>query len=347
VPSYKRLTLMLRDPERLSSLLLDPSGPCSWSSPARRTPADDGGKELVQHIVRFADQHDVRHRIVFLPDYDIGMARYLYGGCDVWLNNPLRPLEACGTSGMKSALNGGLNLSIRDGWWDEMYDGENGWAIPTADGVEDPDRRDDLEAQAFYELVEKQVRTRFYDHDDRACRSAGSTWSGTPCRPRARRCWPAACCATTCTSSTPRPPALARAVGVGVLARRGPRRLALARRRRVGAACGSCTSTRSARATPPRSAPRSRSARWSTSAGCSPSDVAVQAVYGRVDEADELRAPSYRALQDAGDGDDGLRRFEGSVPLERAGSFGYSVRVLPHADVAAERRRLGLMAAAT
>ncbi|MGZ6826602.1 MAG: alpha-glucan family phosphorylase, partial [Mycobacteriales bacterium] len=165
VPSYKRLTLMMRDPERLKRLLLDPERPIQLVIAGKAHPADDGGKELVQQIVRFADQHDIRHRIVFLPDYDIGMARYLYGGCDVWLNNPLRPLEACGTSGMKSALNGGLNLSILDGWWDEMYDGENGWAIPTADGVTDPHRRDDLEAAAFYDLVENQVRTRFYDVD--------------------------------------------------------------------------------------------------------------------------------------------------------------------------------------
>ena len=91
-------------------------------------------------MVKFADDPEVRHRIVFLPNYDIAMAQYLYPGCDVWLNNPLRPFEACGTSGMKAALNGGLNLSILDGWWDEWFDGENGWAIPTADGVEDPDR---------------------------------------------------------------------------------------------------------------------------------------------------------------------------------------------------------------
>ena len=94
------------------------------------------------------------------------MAQYLYPGCDVWLNNPLRPFEACGTSGMKAALNGGLNLSILDGWWDEWFDGENGWAIPTADGVEDPDRRDDLEAAALYDLIETSVAPRFYDRDD-------------------------------------------------------------------------------------------------------------------------------------------------------------------------------------
>ena len=94
------------------------------------------------------------------------MARYLYWGVDVWLNNPLRPLEACGTSGMKAALNGALNLSIRDGWWDEWFDGENGWAIPSADGVTDPDRRDDVEAMALYDLIEHQVAPRFYDRDE-------------------------------------------------------------------------------------------------------------------------------------------------------------------------------------
>ena len=165
VPSYKRLTLMLRDPERLKALLLDPDRPVQMVIAGKAHPADDGGKALVQQIVRFADDPEVRHRIVFLPDYDIGMAKHLLPGCDVWLNNPLRPLEACGTSGMKAALNGGLNLSIRDGWWDEMYDGENGWAIPTADGVTDPDRRDDLESAALYDLIENHVRMLFYERD--------------------------------------------------------------------------------------------------------------------------------------------------------------------------------------
>ncbi|MFN2494514.1 MAG: alpha-glucan family phosphorylase, partial [Pseudonocardiaceae bacterium] len=163
VPTYKRLTLMLRDPDRLRALLLDPEHPVQMVIAGKSHPADDGGKALIQQIVRFADAPDVRHRIAFLPDYDMSMARYLYWGCDVWLNNPLRPLEACGTSGMKSALNGGLNLSIRDGWWDECYDGENGWAIPTADGVEDPERRDTLEAGALYELITSQVAPQFYD----------------------------------------------------------------------------------------------------------------------------------------------------------------------------------------
>lgn len=163
VPSYKRLTLMLSDPVRLKSLLLHPTRPIQLVIAGKSHPADEGGKKLIQELVRFADDPEVRHRIVFLPDYDMGMASWMYPGCDVWLNNPLRPLEACGTSGMKAALNGALNLSILDGWWDEWYDTKNGWAIPTADGVLDQDRRDDLEANALYNLIEKNVTPIFYD----------------------------------------------------------------------------------------------------------------------------------------------------------------------------------------
>ncbi|GHI22762.1 alpha-1,4 glucan phosphorylase [Streptomyces hydrogenans] len=165
VPSYKRLTLMLRDKDRLRALLLHPERPVQLVVAGKAHPADDGGKKLVQELVRFADDPRVRHRIVFLPDYGMEMARGLYPGCDVWLNNPLRPLEACGTSGMKAALNGCLNLSVLDGWWDEWYEPEFGWAIPTADGAAaaDEERRDDLEAAALYELIERRVAPRFYD----------------------------------------------------------------------------------------------------------------------------------------------------------------------------------------
>ena len=121
VPSYKRLTLMLRDRDRLMELLLHPERPVQIVVAGKAHPADDGGKRLVQELVRFADDPRVRHRIVFLPDYGMAMAQKLYPGCDVWLNNPLRPLEACGTSGMKAALNGCLNLSVLDGWWDEWF----------------------------------------------------------------------------------------------------------------------------------------------------------------------------------------------------------------------------------
>ena len=166
VPTYKRLTLMLRDPERLKTLLLDPKRPVQIIIAGKSHPADDTGKRLIQQMVKFADDPEVRHRIAFLPNYDIAMAQFLYPGCDVWLNNPLRPFEACGTSGMKSALNGGLNLSILDGWWDEWFDGENGWAIPTADGVEDPERARRPRGRRALRADRAQVAPRFYDRDE-------------------------------------------------------------------------------------------------------------------------------------------------------------------------------------
>ena len=166
VPSYKRLTLMLRDRERLTALLTNEERPVQIVVAGKAHPLDDAGKKLIQELVEFADAAGVRNRIVFLPDYDIGMAQALYPGCDIWLNNPLRPLEACGTSGMKAALNGALNVSIRDGWWDEWFDGNNGWAIPTADGVVDTQRRDDLEAAALYELLETGVTQLFYERNE-------------------------------------------------------------------------------------------------------------------------------------------------------------------------------------
>ena len=166
VPTYKRLTLMLNDPERLTRLLTDPERPIQIVVAGKSHPDDELGVSLIQRLVQFADNAKVRDRIVFLPNYDIAMAQTLMPGCDVWLNNPLRPLEASGTSGMKCALNGALNLSVLDGWWDEMYDGANGWAIPTADGVEDPERRDRIEAAALYDLIENTVAPRFYGRDE-------------------------------------------------------------------------------------------------------------------------------------------------------------------------------------
>lgn len=163
--SYKRLTLMLNDPERLKRLLNDPERPIQIVIAGKSHPADEIGKGLIQQMVQFCDQPDVRGKIVFLPDYDMSLAAPLYPGCDVWINNPLRPYEACGTSGMKAALNGAANLSVRDGWWDEWYDPAWGWEIPSAEGVSDPAQRDQFEANAMYDIIEKEIVPAFYDRD--------------------------------------------------------------------------------------------------------------------------------------------------------------------------------------
>src|SRR6188472_3363944 len=129
-------------------------------------PADDSGKELIRAVSAFAADPEVRHRFVFVDDYDIAVARALLQGADVWLNNPRRPMEASGTSGMKAALNGVLNLSILDGWWDECFDGSNGWAIGTPEIYSDFDLQDRVEASALYDLLERDVVPRFYERTE-------------------------------------------------------------------------------------------------------------------------------------------------------------------------------------
>ncbi|MFC5996627.1 alpha-glucan family phosphorylase [Pseudonocardia hispaniensis] len=339
VPTYKRLTLMLRNPDRLRDLLLDPHRPVQLIVAGKSHPADDGGKALIQQIVRFADDPAVRHRIVFLPDYDMSMARFLYWGCDVWLNNPLRPLEACGTSGMKSALNGGLNLSIRDGWWDELYDGANGWAIPTADGITDPVRRDDLEANALYELLATQVAPAFYERTDGVPRRWVQLVRHTlaTLRPQVQ--------ATRMVREYVKDwyaPAARAAAAIAADDYAGARELA-AYRARLNAAW-SRVSVAGVDAsglpdTPVVGAPMTVRAAVEL-AGLEPPDVLVEAVVGRVDESDELDAPVSVPMKHVGT-IDGLARFEAVVALPHAGLTGYTVRVLPTHPLLASPAELG------
>jgi glycogen phosphorylase len=160
--SYKRATLLLSQPDRLTALLLDTKRPVQLIFAGKAHPADDLGKEMIRQIVQFARGPAVRHRIAFIEDYDIAVARFLLQGCDVWLNNPRRPMEASGTSGQKAALNGALNCSVLDGWWDEMFDGNNGWQIASAESYGDV-RRDEVEANSLFEILERQVVPLYYD----------------------------------------------------------------------------------------------------------------------------------------------------------------------------------------
>ena len=165
--TYKRSTLLLAQMDRLRAMLLDADRPVQFVFAGKAHPADEPGKALIREIDRLTHDAEVGHRFVFIPDYDIGIARTMYHGCDVWLNTPRRPMEACGTSGMKATLNGGLNCSIRDGWWDEMSDGENGFDIASFEDDPDSDRRDRREASAAFEVIEKKIVPLFYGrHDD-------------------------------------------------------------------------------------------------------------------------------------------------------------------------------------
>lgn len=167
--TYKRATLLLRDVERLARILNQPGRPVQILFAGKAHPRDDGGKALIQKIMKLAQQPEFRRRLVFLEDYDMAVARSLVQGCDIWLNTPLRPLEASGTSGMKALANGALNVSTLDGWWDEAWHAAQakgafvGWAIGRGESYDDPEYQDQVEANALYELLESEVVPAFYE----------------------------------------------------------------------------------------------------------------------------------------------------------------------------------------
>ncbi len=161
---YKRANLLLRDRGRLLRLLHHRERPTQFVFAGKAHPADEGGKAILRDVVRLARAEP---RVLFLEDYDMAVARALVRGSDVWLNNPRRFLEASGTSGMKAGANGGLNLSVLDGWWDEGYRPDAGWAIPSGATIDHPEADDDAEAEALYRLLEREVVPSFYERDER------------------------------------------------------------------------------------------------------------------------------------------------------------------------------------
>jgi glycogen phosphorylase len=348
VPTYKRLTLMLQNPDRLQRLLLDEKRPIQLIVAGKSHPADDGGKALIQQIVRFADRPEVRHRIAFLPDYDMSMARQLYWGCDVWLNNPLRPLEACGTSGMKSALNGGLNLSIRDGWWDEWCDGENGWEIPTADGLLDEGRRDEIEAAALYDLIENSVAPKFYDRDEQGIPNrwvemvrhtlielGPKVLASRMVRDYTEKYYaPAA----RSVRNTVQPGADGEAFGAA-------RELAVYRQRVTDAWPKIQITDVDSYGLPDTPVLGSELTLTATVqlGDLRPEEVVVQAVLGRVDAGDALVNPVTVPMQHTGTADGGNELFSTTAPLPVAGPVGYTVRVLPHHPLLAGDNELGFV----
>ncbi len=169
--TYKRATLLLRDVERLGRILNNNDRPVQIIFAGKAHPQDEAGKQFIQQVVRFAERKEFRRRVVFLEDYDMAVARYLVQGADIWLNTPLRPQEASGTSGMKALANGAINLSTLDGWWDEAWQQAAagnyfiGWAIGRGESYDNPEYQDQVEAAALYELLERDIVPAFYDRN--------------------------------------------------------------------------------------------------------------------------------------------------------------------------------------
>jgi len=326
--TYKRATLLFRDVERLKRLLLDSERPVQLIFAGKAHPADEPGHHLLQEVARLASDLDIRHRLVLLEDYDISVAKMLVQGCDVWLNTPLRPNEACGTSGMKVVFNGGLNCSILDGWWDEMYDPEVGWAIPSAETGADIELRNDIESQSVYSIIERQIVPLYYRRDEDGLpvewlrkvkrsivRLAPQVESTRMLREYVERLYEPAALNDARMSADDFAPTRSLVRWARHLVRAWP--------------SVSVTTT---------SVEEHGTGDFVLTAqvilgDLDPSDVEVQAIYGPVDLDHDLLDPTIAAMELVGDGDHpGWRRYCLEIEVERSGTFGATVRVVPRHD---------------
>ena len=161
--TYKRGNLIFRNLDRIKKILTNKEKPVQIIIAGKAHPKDDKGKEIIKSIVALTSDPDLKYKVVFLEDYDMNVAHYLVQGVDIWLNNPLRPQEASGTSGMKAAVNGAINFSVLDGWWCEGYNGENGWVVGSTDTYNDLEYQNEMESRSIYEMLEKEIVPLFYD----------------------------------------------------------------------------------------------------------------------------------------------------------------------------------------
>jgi len=335
--TYKRAALLLGQADRLRNLLLSTDRPVQFVFAGKAHPADNEGKELIRQIEVFARQVDVGYRFVFIPDYDMAVARMMYHGCDVWLNTPRRPMEACGTSGMKAALNGALNCSILDGWWDECYDGSNGWAIASADDDPDLARRDAREAVSLFGLLEREIVPLFYQRDERGVPHGWvdmmkHNWSSLgPFVTAARmvRDYTTKLYEPACVDGE-------RIDGDDY----APARALAAWKARVRSEWGQVTISNLTTSDAAAHEGETRTASAHVGLGSlSPDDVTVQLIHGAVNiEGEFLNHPARIALTSNGDG-----TFSGGYEVGEAGAYGVTARVLPANPLLVSPVEMGLI----
>ncbi|MCZ7575201.1 MAG: alpha-glucan family phosphorylase [Ardenticatenaceae bacterium] len=338
--TYKRATLIFRDPERLKRILNDPERPVQLIFAGKAHPADQPGKELIQRIYQLSQQEGFAGRIVLLEDYDINVARHLVQGVDVWLNNPRRPLEASGTSGMKASMNGVANFSVLDGWWREAYNRENGWAIGQEREYKDVETQDEADALSLYATLEDEIVSTYYDCASGAC---SPRWLATV-KAAISTITPRFSIMRVVKEYTNRLYIPAERAGEAVvqqsyaLARelaRWKHRLQLdwpgvhveatradARQLRVG-----------------ETVPITAHVRLN---GVNPDDIAVEVVFGSERDGEiavQGTAPMRRVARVA----DSIYRYEGAFTPTKSGLLVYGVRVLPHHEGLLNEHELGLV----
>jgi starch phosphorylase len=331
VAEYKRALLLFSQPERLARLLLDPDRPVQLVIAGKAHPQDERGKEIIQALSQATHSQQLRASVVFLEDYDMGLARLLYQGSDLWLNTPRRPMEACGTSGEKALLSGALNCSTLDGWWDEGWDGESGFAIPSFEEVEDLPERDRLEANALFEILEREVVPSFYER----------TESGLPHRWLAR---------VRHSLETLGPLALGSrmvadyvrdmyqpAVDAAVFTPQDRHQVARTRASWWRRVRRDFPSTRvSARAVSPESSASAQPEGEEKVVealvelgALPPEDVQVELLHGLIGADGHLIDPAVESMVEDQPHSNGSRRYLGTLVLAAAGDYGFTVRVLP------------------
>jgi starch phosphorylase len=327
--TYKRGDLIFRSAERIAALVNDKDRPVQFIFAGKAHPQDTGGKELIQRVVQQSRKPEFRRRVVFIEDYDMNVARYLIQGVDVWLNNPRRPLEASGTSGMKAACNGALNLSILDGWWCEGYDGDNGWAIGAGEEYgENTVYQDEVESRALLELIEQDLVPSFYRRGTDGLprewirRMKRSIMTLVPVFNTNRMVEEyAECCYI---------PSHRRAARLTAERLKAATELA-AWRKRLAADWGQIRIEGV-------EAPTGETLRVGSEfpvkvrvnlGPVSPEDVEVQLCYGVLDSMGEIADPRATPLHANGTRAGSTVVFDGSVPCRSSGQYGFTVRVLP------------------
>ncbi|MFO0842982.1 MAG: alpha-glucan family phosphorylase [Gemmataceae bacterium] len=333
--TYKRGTLIFRTLDRLAAILNHKERPVQFLFAGKAHPRDHGGKELIAEILQFARRPEFRRRLLFLEDYDMNVARYMLQGVDIWLNNPRRPLEASGTSGMKGAVNGALNLSILDGWWCEGYGGDNGWAIGSGEEYTDLAYQDDVESRAFYDLMEQEIIPLFYHR--------GSDGLPRGWLKRMKR----AIASLAPVYNTGRMVAeyttiayLPSAERCGRLSADGLKGAAALAGWRRGVGKGwpqvKVVKVESAGGDPMHVGSQLTVKAQVQLGPLAPRDVQVQLFHGLVDNMGEIPRPETVAMSTNGQAaENGVWLFEGTIPCRSSGQHGFTVRVLPrHTDLA-------------
>jgi starch phosphorylase len=332
--TYKRGTLIFRNLDRLGAIINDKDRPVQLLFAGKAHPRDHGGKELIAEIVHIARRPEYRRRVVFLEDYEINLARYMVQGVDVWLNNPRRPLEASGTSGMKVCPNGGINLSILDGWWVEGYAQDNGWAIGAGEEYTDLHYQDDVESRAIYDLLEQEIVPLFYT---RSSDGLPRGWLKVMKRSIATACpvfntnrmvqdyverayWPSWQRFDKLTTDN-----LAKARNLAQWRKRIAQGWSLIKVDNVEAS-----------GVDPMVVGGQLDVKARISLGnFSPDDVEVQLFHGVVDSLGEIPKPGTIMMSHNGQHEGPFWTFQGTIPCRSSGQHGYAVRVLPkHSDLA-------------